>query len=128
MFYNNEDIGISKIDAYYKKIIEITSLDEDVTLILGFNTEEYDVMNMELNKRTNIVEYLYWDVSLKVKDGRHLFDITENKIYLTRLEDNKFRLEVDIENPDMIDSTVEEGFINLKLDTIFSFVFDKRKS
>lgn len=128
MFYNNEDVGISKIDAYYKNIIEITSLDEDVTLILGFNTEEYDVMNMELNKRTNIVEYLYWDVSLKVKDGRHLFDITENKIYLTRLEDNKFRLEVDIENPDMIDSTVEEDFINLKLDTIFSFVFDKRKS
>lgn len=121
MFYNNEDIGISKIDAYYKNIIEITSLDEDVTLILGFNTEEYDVMNMELNKRTNIVEYLYWDVSLKVKDGRHLFDITENKIYLTRLEDNKFRLEVDIENPDMIDSNVDEIFNSLKVDAEFSF-------
>lgn len=121
MFYNNVDIGISKIDARYKYIIEITSQDESVTLFLGFNTKEYDVMKMELNKRTNIIEYLYWDVSLKVKDGRHLFDITKDKVYLTRLGDNKYRLEVDVENPDMIDSNVGEVFNRLKVDTEFSF-------
>lgn len=121
MFYNYVDIGISKIDARYKYIIEITSQDESVTLFLGFNTKEYDVMKMELNKRTNIIEYLYWDVSLKVGEGRHLFDITKDKVYLTRLEDNKYRLEVDIENPDMIDSTVGDAFNSLKVDTIFSF-------
>ena len=121
MFYNNVDIGISKIDARYKYIIEITSLDESVTLFLGFNTKEYDVTKMELNKRTNIIEYLYWDVSLKVGEGRHLFDITKDKVYLTRLDDNKYRLEVDIENPDMIDSTVGETFNSLKVDTEFSF-------
>ena len=121
MFYNNVDIGISKIDARYKNIIEITSLDESVILFLGFNTKEYDVTKMELNKRINIIEYLYWDVSLKVNDGRHLFDITKDKVYLTRLDDNKYRLEVDIENPDMIDSTVGETFNSLKVDTEFSF-------
>lgn len=121
MFYNNVDIGISKIDARYKYIIEITSQDESVTLFLGFNTKEYDFMKMELNKRTNIIEYLYWDVSLKINDGRHLFDITKDKVYLTRLDDNKYRLEVDIENPDMIDSNVGEVFNSLKVDTEFSF-------
>ena len=121
MFYNNEDIGTSKIEAYYKNIIEITSLDETITLYLGFNTKEYDVMKMELNKRINIIEYLYWDVSLKVREGRHLFDITDNKVYLTRLDENKFRLEVDIDNPDMIDSNVDEIFNGLKVDAEFSF-------
>ena len=121
MFYNNVDIGISKIDARYKYIIEITSLDENVTLFLGFNTKEYDVKKIGLNKRTNIIEYLYWDVSLKVNNGRYLFDITKDKVYLTRLDDNKYRLEVDIENPDMIDSTVGETFNSLKVDTEFSF-------
>ena len=121
MFYNNEDIGTSKIEAYYKNIIEITSLDETITLYLGFNTKEYDVMKMELNKRINIIEYLYWDVSLKVREGRHLFDITDNKVYLTRLDENKFRLEVDIDNPDMIDSNVGEIFNGLKVDAEFSF-------
>ena len=121
MFYNNEDIGISKIEAYYKNIIEITSLDETITLYLGFNTKEYDVMKMEFNKRINIIEYLYWDVSLKVREGRHLFDITDNKVYLTRLDENKFRLEVDIDNPDMIDSNVDEIFKSLKVDAEFSF-------
>lgn len=121
MFYNNVDIGISKIDASYKYIIEITSLDENVTLFLGFNTKEYDVKMMGLNKRTNIIEYLYWDVSLKVGEGRHLFDITKDKVYLTRLDDNKYRIEVDVENPDMIDSTVGETFNSLKVDAEFSF-------
>jgi hypothetical protein len=121
MFYNNEDIGISKIEAYYKNIIEITSLDETITLYLGFNTKEYDVMKMEFNKRINIIEYLYWDVSLKVREGRHLFDITDNKVYLTRLDENKFRLEVDIDSPDMIDSNVDEIFNSLKVDAEFSF-------
>ena len=121
MFYNNEDIGISKIEAYYKNIIEITSLDETITLYLGFNTKEYDVMKMEVNKKINIIEYLYWDVSLKVREGRHLFDITDNKVYLTRLDENKFRLEVDIDNPDMIDSNVDEIFNSLKVDAEFSF-------
>lgn len=121
MFYNNVDIGISKIDARYKYIIEITSLDESVTLFLGFNTKEYDVTKMGLNKRTNIIEYLYWDVSLKVGEGRNLFDITKDKVYLTRLDDNKYRLEVEIENPDMIDSTVGETFNSLKVDAEFSF-------
>ena len=121
MFYNNEDIGISKIEAYYKNIIEITSLDENITLYLGFNTKEYDFMKMEFNKRINIIEYLYWDVSLKVREGRHLFDITDNKVYLTRLDENKFRLEVDIDSPDMIDSNVDENFNRLKVDAEFSF-------
>ena len=121
MFYNNEDIGISKIEAYYKNIIEITSLDETITLYLGFNTKEYDVMKMEFNKRINIIEYLYWDVSLKVREGRHLFDITDNKVYLTRLDENKFKLEVDIDSPDMIDSNVDEIFNSLKVDAEFSF-------
>ena len=121
MFYNNEDIGISKIEAYYKNIIEITSLDETITLYLGFNTKEYDVMKMEVNKKINIIEYLYWDVSLKVREGRLLFDITDNKVYLTRLDENKFRLEVDIDNPDMIDSNVDEIFNSLKVDAEFSF-------
>ena len=121
MFYNNEDIGISKIEAYYKNIIEITSLDETITLYLGFNTKEYDVMKMEVNKKINIIEYLYWDVSLKVREGRHLFDITDNKVYLTRLDENKFELEVDIDSPDMIDSNVDEIFNSLKVDAEFSF-------
>ena len=121
MFYNNEDIGISKIEAYYKNIIEITSLDETITLYLGFNTKEYDVMKLEFNKRINIIEYLYWDVSLKVREGRHLFDITDNKVYLTRLDKNKFKLEVDIDSPDMIDSNVDEIFNSLKVDAEFSF-------
>lgn len=122
--YNNRILEIDKITAYLNDYIEITSKNEIVTINLSFNSEEFDVNNMEINKKTNIVKYLYWDTTLNTKETYYLFDISKDKVYLTKLDNYKYQIEIDIENPDMIYCPLgeNESFNNFKVVADFSFI------
>jgi len=128
MVYNNEYLEIGKIEAHYNYCIKISSIDGNVTLYLGFNTENYNFKEMPINEKMDIIKYLYWDTTLKTEETYYLFDLDKDKVYLTRLDDNKFRIEVDIENPDMIYCPLgkNEKFDNLKIDSEFSFIYKNK--
>ena len=123
MIFNGEDIGIGNVEATYLIDMVMPSKDNLVKLFLGFNPKKYEFKEMPLNERIDIIEYLYWDVSLSVNGVSILFDISKDKVFVTRLEDNRFRIEIDVENPDII--YCYEGsnpFTTLKIDTEFSFM------
>ena len=123
MIFNGEDIGIGNVEATYLIDMVIPSKDNLVKLFLGFNPQKYEFKEMSLNERIDIIEYLYWDVSLGVNGVSILFDISKDKVFVTRLEDNRFRIEIDVENPDIIYCYEgSEPFTNLKIDTEFSFM------
>ena len=85
---------------------------------------ESKILNLLTNEKIDLIKHIFWDITLKTNDTYYLFDITKDKVYLTRLEDNKFRLEVNIDNPDMIYCPKNESFKNLTIDVEFSFVYE----
>jgi len=127
MIYNDENIGIREVVAYINKYIKIISLDGEKKLYLNLNREKHNFNNLPINESINLIEHLYWDTSLQTNETYYLFDITKEKINLTKLNDNIFRIEVDIKNPDMIYCPLgeKETFHNLKIDAEFSFVFEE---
>lgn len=132
MIYNDEKIDIAKVNAVYiirqnsrDTYIEIISKDGK-SITFSFNTIEFDPKKLEKNKKFNLIENIYWDVKLITNDTYYLFDLSKEKVYLTRLDENLFKIEVHIENPDMIHSSNNENptFNNLLIDTSFSFSFN----
>ena len=123
MIYNDENIEIGFFEANYDYWIKIVSADLNKEIIFGFNSNKYDFNNLEINQTINLIDYLYWDTTLKTEETYYLFDITKDKVLLTKIDNNKFRLEVDIENPDMIYSPLGENatFKNIKINIVFSF-------
>lgn len=126
MIYNNQCIGLGKIVAYFNDYIQITSKDGKKEIYLNFNRENYNFRDMKSNQKLDLIKYLHWDTTLKTEETFYLFDITKDKIYLTKLGDNKYRIEIDIENPSMIYCPLGENktFYNLKVDAEFSFIYD----
>lgn len=123
MIFDDKDVGIGNVEANYLIDVVIPSEDDTIKLFLGFNTKKYEFKEMPLNERIDVIEYLYWDVTLSVNGVSVLFDISKDKVFITRLGDNKFRFEVDVENPDIIYCYEgSEPFTNLKIDTEFSFM------
>ena len=133
MIYNNKNIEIEKIKAFH--IIKKNSR-EDYIEVLGkdglridfcFNNEGFDPRKMSKNKKINIIKYLYWDVTLTTKDTFYLFDLTKEQVYLTRLDDNQYELDVHIENPDMIFSPSQEHptFDNLIVKETLNFIYEE---
>ena len=120
MIFNNETLEIKKITAQINDYIEIISEDEKITFNLSFNREEFDVNDLELNTKTSIIKYLYWDVTIETKETYYLFDLTKDKVYLTKLDDNKYK--IDIENPDIIYCPLNKSFDNLKITSDFSSI------
>lgn len=125
MIFNNIKIDIGNIEASYDRGIEITSKDHKYSFAIDFNQEENNIRNMELNKRISIIKFIYWDVSLREDETSYLFDLTKDEVYLTRLDDNKYRLEIYIKDPEMIytyDSLDNnKKFDSFSIDTVFSF-------
>lgn len=120
MIFNNETLEIKKITAQINDYIEIISEDNKITFNLSFNREEFDVNDLKLNIKTSIIKYLYWDVTIETKETYYLFDLTKDKVYLTKLDDNKYK--IDIENPDIIYCPLNKSFDNLKITSEFSFI------
>lgn len=128
MIFDGEEIKIKDIDA---NIINNKTIGFSIYIIgekgmeIEFcsNNEGIDPRAFKLNERVNIVKNIFWDISLKTSESYYLFDITKDSVYLTKLEDNKYRLEGNITNPDMIYTPLgeNESFESLLIDVSFSF-------
>ena len=128
MYFNGEEIKIKNIDATIftknKVGFRIYIFGEDEKEIeFCSNNEEIDPRTFNVNEKVNIIKNIYWDISLKTDESYYLFDITKDSVYLTRLEDDKYRLEVNVVNPDMIYTPLGENvsFDSLVIDTTFTF-------
>lgn len=119
MIFNDIEMNIKEVIAN-QYFIEINS--DNLSIILGFNQEKLDLKRLNINETIDLNKYIYWDVSIKYKDDNLLFDISKDIVELTRIEDNKYKLFIDINNPDMI--IPKPSFDNLKIDTTISFDYD----
>ena len=131
MIYNDLTIEIDKIEAfyiikknYYDTYISIKTIDNK-SILFTFK-DNFNPHDMIINEKIDLVKYIYWDITLKTNDTFYLFDITKDKVFLTRLDDNKYRLKVSIKNPDMIYCPLgdNESFNNLSIDVTLSFTYE----
>ena len=102
MIVNDIEEGIKEVEAYYifKKhscdtYVKITSKNNK-SINFTFNDRDFDPRNMKINEKIDLVKYIYWDVELVTNETYYLFDLTKDKLELTRLNDNLFKLEVKI--------------------------------
>ena len=132
MIFNDNDIGITKVEAFYiirknsrDTYIEVIA-DDDTKIMFTISDNEFDPKKTKKNQKINLVKRIFWDVTLRTKDTYYLFDLTKDKVFLTRLDDNLFKLEVNITNPDMIYSPLADDatFKNLIINTEFSFIYE----
>ena len=123
MLINNEEHKIANVIANYGYFIDIISNDED-KFTLSFKLEHDDLKNIELNKRLNVTEQFDFDASLSDKDGYQVIDIYRDNVYITRLEDNLFRLEVIINDAVIMFNKSKTDLKTLNIDTQFSFNYD----
>ena len=130
MIFNDQNIEIEKVEASYivKNNSSSTCIDiyakNSNSISFMFNNKEFDPRKLELNKTVSIVKEIYWDVDFNTNDGNYVFDITKDKINLTRLEDNIFQIDVYVNNPDIIFSQSDNSFKNLTINTKFSFIYE----
>ena len=108
-----------------------TSIDVygEYTFISFWIMDEFDPRNMKINDTINLVKHVYWDISLENESKIYDFDIYKDKVELTRLSEDDYRLKVHVENPDMF-YTIPEGlepFKSLDINTTFSFVYEDIK-
>ena len=132
MIFNDEKIEIEKVEAFY--IIRKNSSDTYIRVIskkgqsidFTFSDEELDPRLLEMNKTVNLVPHLFWDVTLYTNETLYLFDLTKDKVELTKLGENLFKIEVNIDNPNMIYSPLSRDatFKNLLIEASFSFVYE----
>ena len=122
MTFNDENIDIN-VEANYNDYIKIFSKDGKKEIYFNFNQKQLDLKNMTINEKLDIVKYLNWDTSIQTEKTYYLFDLSKDKIYLTKIDENKYMLDVDIENPDMIYCPLgsNESFKKLKINAELSF-------
>ena len=124
---SNAEITAHFIYHKYSREADIIVKDDDNKSIeFDFNMEEFDPRNLELNKVTDIKKYIHWDVSLDTKDIIYVFDLTDDVLNITRIDDNLFKFEFRCEKPDMIFSRPEgNSFKNLIIEGNFSFIYNE---
>lgn len=135
MIYDDKKIEIENVEAFYviRKNQYITYIEicskEGQRICFNFNKEGINPESLEKKQTINLIPYLYWDVTLRTQETYFLFDLTKDKVELTRLEDNLFNIKVAIEKPDMIYSPLGDraSFKNLFIDTNFSFCYEIKK-
>lgn len=123
MNINNEYFEITKTNAYYGYSIEIIS--KDKKFILNFNNEELILDKMELNKTIDLKKYIYFDAYFLDGKMNYCFDIADNKVDLTKIGDNLYKLDVDVKDIDEIVSyDTDYKLKTIKINTDISFEFD----
>ena len=136
MVVDEKDFGIREIWAFYiyrknssDRYIEISSKNNDYRIVFSFNNNDFSPKSMKKNQTINLINYINWDVELENNDSYYLFDISKEKVLMTKLDNNLFNILVKIENPDMIYSSLgeEATFNSLSIDTNFSFIYNEVK-
>ena len=128
MIFNGVDVGVGKYECIYDWYMSVYSKDLKTYITVSFNGhKDLDVKTMKLNERTNMRDHLYWDNSIVSNDISYVFDSDKDEIYLTRLDNNKYRLEITVNKPDMIYTTSDESksFDSIIVDTEISFTDNK---
>lgn len=74
---------------------------------------------MPINKKTDITKYIYWDISLTLNDTYIIFDISKDHVYLTRINEKEYKLEIIVADPDIIYSPQNITFKTLNIDAKF---------
>lgn len=122
MIFNNET---SNITANYGYFIVISQKESKKEFILSFAPKHQDLKNLKINERTIITQDFHWDSSVVDEEGYHVLDISDIEVYLTRKEDNLFKLELKKENPHiMFSKHPKEDLKILEVDIEFSFDYD----
>ena len=125
MVYNDKKIDTNKILAISDGIY-VESKDKKIFTGFNFKNSKTIFIDMELNKKTDIIDQLHIDITLVEDKIWYLFSLKESEVFLTKISDNKYRFEVDIKNPKIIFTLNENknAFKNLKIDEEISFDFD----
>ena len=121
MIFNDITYPITNVEANYKYFIKIKS-NEDISIVFSFNLKELDYDSLKLNETINFIPYIHWDITLVTKEEKYLFDISNNKVELTKLDKNKYELKVEVKNPNMI--IPGNTFDNFSFKTEFEFNYN----
>lgn len=127
MIINGENVGEITSKAYYGYAIIIKSKDDSKSISFSFNQKELDLKSIKINETINLMDYINWDTSYQSNDTYYLFDISDNKIILKKINDNEYELEVSInvKESDRIYSPDENySFSSLYLKTNISFEYE----
>lgn len=111
------------------RYIEIISKRKNYRIVLSFKKDAFSPMNMTSNQKIDLVRYINWDVELETNKRYYLFDISKEKVILTKKSDNVFNIQINVENPDMIYSSFGEKatFNKLLINTDFSFSYEEQQ-
>ena len=128
MIFNYKNINDYTVEANYGYFIEITLNDKNIKIILNFNNNKYDFNNMNINEKIDLFKYLHSDASLIIDGISYIFDLADNKVLLTKIDDNKFKLEINIDKSDVMITYPREvkniEFDSVKIDTEISFNYN----
>lgn len=134
MHFNNTDLIITRTEASFikRKHESKTSIDvyfKDNRFISFTINDDFDPRNIKINEKINLINHINWDVSFKDNDTSYVFDVTKESIELTRIGNNDYTLEVNINNPSMFYTTNDSksSFDTLEFSTEFSFVYEDIK-
>lgn len=134
MHFNDTDLIITRTEASFikRKHESKTSIDvyfKDNRFISFTINDDFDPRNIKINEKINLINHINWDVSFKDNDTSYTFDVTKESIELTRIGNNDYSLEVNINNPSMFYTTNDSktSFDTLNFSTEFSFVYENIK-
>lgn len=123
MIFNNESFDVL-VEANYEYFIEISANPGDTKFIVAFAPGYKDLKNLKLNERTLVTDDFHWDPSIVRGENYYVIDISDINIYLTRLDENLFKLELGVKEPSVIYSTIEEKLEYFGINVEFSFNYD----
>ena len=115
------------IEANYGYFIKITNKEKNLEIILNLENE-YDYKKMNINQKINMFDYLHSENYLKIDAITYVFYTPKNKIFIEKIDDNRFRLEMNIDKEDIMFSynktTIDIPFDTLNIDAEFEFDYN----
>ena len=125
MKFNGKNIRIESVKifnsyAFIKNIkthtneIKISSKNEELTIQIYTLVPHLGFNSLKLNTKTNIIDKIdSSDIALKTKDNIYFCNKEKSRVFFTKLAENIFRLNLEIND--------EEKSINFELETIIDF-------
>ena len=115
------------IEANYGYFIKITDKEKNFEIILNLENE-YDYKKMNINQKIDMFDYLHSENYLKIDAITYVFYTPKNKIFIEKINDNRFRLEMNIDKEDIMFSynktTIDIPFDTLNIDAEFEFDYN----
>lgn len=133
MFLDGEDIGIGEVvitdsHATIKKIeiptkcIEIYSKDYKYCFTFWTIQEYKKINDLELNKKTDVLDYIDdYDIDFETKDYGTINSRENTEVYFTRIDTDKYIINVEIKDFDNCVLGSMKNYKNLKLEAVIDF-------